>query len=99
MLCAVANDSKLLAVARMAKDGNNMFADVVMLLFRAQGLNFEKRQVHTRRCQLARNPTQDALAAISQPTRFVDSTLFERRSASSFAPNLASCQCRKQNNR
>lgn len=35
MLCAVANDSKLLAAARMARDGNIMFADVVVLLLRA----------------------------------------------------------------
>jgi len=56
MLWAVANDSKLLAAARMARDGNIMIADVVVLLVRARGLNLEMRQVHTRRCQLARNP-------------------------------------------
>lgn len=47
MLCAVANDSKLLAAARTANDGNSIFAGVGVLLCLVRGLDFGERQLHT----------------------------------------------------
>ena len=63
MLCAVANDSRLLAAAKMANEGNSMFVDVFVLLCRARGLDLGKRQVRIRRCQLARNSRARTLAS------------------------------------
>lgn len=79
MLCAVAKDSRLLAAARMAKDGNSMFAVVVVLLCRARGWTWGIAK-YTRRCQLARNVrarnTSVALVSCIPPSQLCPDLFF-----------------------